>query len=266
MKNESRSALPKGAQGPGRASSDKDVRSASLSAVSRIYGEDDAAVVALDDASWEFRHGTFTAIMGPSGSGKTTLLQTAAGLVSPTQGQVYLGNVRIDQLPERKLAVLRREHIGFVFQEFNLIPALTARENITLPLRLAGHQVDEEWLAELTERAGIADRLDHLPDQLSGGQQQRVALCRALINRPRLLCADEPTGALDSESSRRVMNLFREAVDEYDQTLVLVTHDPVAASYADRVIFLVDGRITDSIQRPTAQKVAETITALAGQR
>lgn len=222
--------------------------------------------MALDEVSWEFPRGTFTAIMGPSGSGKTTLLQTVAGLVTPSSGEVRLGDTRIDQLPERELAVLRRELVGFVFQEFNLIPALTARENITLPLRFARRRANEEWLYEITGRAGIAERLGHMPDQLSGGQQQRVALCRALINQPRLLCADEPTGALDSESSRQVMGLLREAVDGYDQTLVLVTHDPIAASYADQVIFLVDGRITDTVERPTAQKVAETITATVGER
>ena len=239
---------------------------ARLSGVTHVYRADDLPVTALDDVSWEFPAGSFTAIMGPSGSGKTTLLQVAAGLITPTRGEVFLGETRIDQLPERKLAVLRRERIGFVFQEFNLVPALTALENILLPLRLARRRVDPGRLRELTGRAGIADRLDHLPDQLSGGQQQRVALCRALINRPRLLCGDEPTGALDSESSRGVMRLLRESVDAYGQTLVLVTHDPIVASYADEVIFLVDGRITDRQAAPTARGVAEAITALVGQQ
>lgn len=246
--------------------SENTTSAASLSGVRRIYGVGDTEVRALDDVTWDFRQRSFTAVMGPSGSGKSTLLQTIAGLTVPTGGEVRLGDTRIDGLPERELAVLRRDSVGFVFQEFNLIPALTARENITLPLRLARRRVDTEWLAEITDRAGIAARLDHLPDQLSGGQQQRVALCRALINRPRLLCGDEPTGALDSESGRQVMRLLREAVDRYHQTLVLVTHDPTVAAYADRVIFLVDGRIADTIERPTAAAVAETITAMVNAR
>ncbi len=239
---------------------------ASVRGVRKVFGEPPAAVVALDDVSWDFAPGTFTAIMGPSGSGKTTLLQITAGLLPPTAGEVHLGDTRIDHLPEKALAVVRRERVGFVFQEFNLIPALTARENITLPLRLSRRRPDEPWLAELTDRAGITDRLAHLPEQLSGGQQQRVALCRALVNRPRLLCADEPTGALDTESGRQVMTLLREAVDHDGQTLLLVTHDPNAASYADEVIFLVDGRVIDRLPRPTAQTVARAMTELAGRR
>ena len=264
MSTEPHATVAADAPGPGRPSDHES--SARLAGVSRVFGERDAAVVALDDVTWEFARGTFTAIMGPSGSGKTTLLQTIAGLVAPTAGEVHLGETRIDRLPERKLAVLRREQIGFVFQEFNLVPALTGRENVTLPLRLARRHADQDWLAEITRRAGIADRLDHRPDQLSGGQQQRVALCRALITRPRLLCGDEPTGALDSESGRQVMGLLRQAVDEYGQTLVLATHDPVVAAYADRVIFLVDGRIADTVEAPTARGVAETITSLVGRR
>ncbi len=236
-----------------------------LSGVSRIYGEGDVAVAALRDVSWTFEQGTFTAVMGPSGSGKSTLLKCAAGLVQPTAGTVRLGDMRLEELPESKLAAVRRERVGFVFQEFNLIPALTARENITLPLRLAGHAGDETWLEQITRRAGIQDRLSHRPDELSGGQQQRVALCRALINRPDLVCGDEPTGALDSESSRQVMTLLREAVDEFGQTLVLVTHDPLAASYADQVLFLVDGTIADTMDSPTSRKVAEHMTVLVGQ-
>ncbi|GAB3714414.1 ABC transporter ATP-binding protein [Nocardiopsis nanhaiensis] len=242
------------------------MRSATLSGVSRTYGEGEVAVPALSDVSWTFEPGTFTAVMGPSGSGKTTMLKCAAGLVQPSAGTVHLGDTRLDDLPERELAVVRRERVGFVFQEFNLIPALTARENITLPLRLAGRGVDGDWLEEITGRAGIADRLSHRPDELSGGQQQRVALCRALVNRPSLLCGDEPTGALDSESSRQVMTLLREAVDGFGQTLVLVTHDPLAAGYADRVLFLVDGRLADTMEDPTSQKVAERMTSQGGAR
>lgn len=239
---------------------------ARLHLVSKRYGADDSVVVALDEVSWQFDPGTFTAVMGPSGSGKTTLLQMVAGLGAPTSGEVYLGDERIDGLPEGRLAVLRRERVGFVFQDFNLIPALTAAENIGLPLRLARTQPDETWLCEITTRAGIADRLTHYPHQISGGQQQRVALCRALLTRPRLLCCDEPTGALDSESSREVMGLLRQAVDAYGQTLVLVTHDPIVAAYADRVIFLVDGRIVDTVEQPSAAGVAATLTCLVSAR
>lgn len=235
---------------------------AGLSGVRKQYGEGDTAVVALDDVSWIFEPATFTAVMGPSGSGKSTLLQVLAGLISPTVGEVYLAGRRIDQMSERQLALTRREHVGFVFQEFNLIPAFTAAENISLPLRLAKRTLDAEWFDEITRRAGISDRLDHLPAELSGGQQQRVALCRALVTRPALLCADEPTGALDSTTSRDVMTLMRQAVDTYDQTLVLVTHDPTAAAYADHVIFLVDGRITEVHPRGSAQEIAETLAGL----
>lgn len=241
------------------------MNSVTLSGVGRTYGEGDVAVTALREVDRTFEPGTFTAVMGPSGSGKSTMLKCTAGLVRPSTGTVSLGETRIDTLPERELAVVRRERVGFVFQEFNLIPALTARENITLPLRLAGRGVDEAWLEQITRRAGIRDRLSHGPDELSGGQQQRVALCRALINRPDLICGDEPTGALDSGSSRRVMALLREAVDEFGQTLVLVTHDPLAASYADRVLFLVDGAVADTMASPTPRKVAEHMTVLAGQ-
>ncbi|NYD99113.1 putative ABC transport system ATP-binding protein [Kineosphaera limosa] len=239
---------------------------AALSNVTVIFGRNEAAVVALDGISREFRAGSFTAIMGPSGSGKTTLLQTIAGLISPTRGQVHLGERRIDDLPERELAVLRRDQVGFVFQDFNLLPPLTAAENITLPLRLARRAPEQEWFAQLTRRAGIEDRLDHRPDQLSGGQQQRVALCRALLTRPGLLCGDEPTGNLDRESGRQVMALLREAVDDFGQTLVLVTHDPIVAAYADEVIFLLDGSITHTATSPTAESVARTMTTLVRQR
>lgn len=233
---------------------------AGLTGVGKRYGEGETAVAALSGIGWEFFPGTFTAVMGPSGSGKSTLLQVLAGLISPTEGEVTLGGMRIEELPEKHLAIVRRELVGFVFQEFNLIDALTARENITFPARLARSEVDQGWMAQITERAGILDRLDHLPEELSGGQQQRAALCRALITRPALVCADEPTGALDSVSSQQVMTLMRETVDEYGQTVVLVTHDPAAASYADRVLVLVDGRITTVLESPTRQAIADTLT------
>lgn len=236
-----------------------DTAAASLTGVGKRYGEGEAAVAALSEIDCEFAPGTFTAIMGPSGSGKSTLLQVMAGLIAPTDGVVTLGGQRIDNLPEQRLALVRREHVGFVFQEFNLIDALTARENIAFPVRLARRRLDERWLAQLTERAGIVDRLNHLPDQLSGGQQQRVALCRALLTRPALVCADEPTGALDSVSSQQVMGLMREMVDEYGQAIVLVTHDATAASYADRVVVLVDGRITTVLESPTRQVIADAL-------
>lgn len=242
------------------------MRTARLVEVTHTYGEREAAVSALAGVSRDFAPGSFTAVMGPSGSGKTTLLQCVAGLLRPSSGEIHLGGTRTDGLPERKLAVLRRERVGFVFQEFNLVPALTAEENILLPLRLARRSVDRAWMRDITERAGIADRLHHLPGELSGGQQQRVAVCRALITRPSLVCADEPTGALDSESGGRVMELLRESVDVFGRTLVVVTHDPLAAAYADEVLFLVDGRITDTLRDPTARGVAETMAALAGAR
>lgn len=235
---------------------------AELRKVSRTYGESAAAVSALEEVTVDFREGTFTAVMGPSGSGKTTLLQCLAGLVRPSSGRVALGGVRIDGLPEKRLARVRRSRVGFVFQEFNLIPALTALENMLLPMRLAGRTPDREWVAEISGRTGIGHRLSHLPHELSGGQQQRVAICRALVTRPAVICADEPTGALDSSSGREVMALLREAVDVYRQTLVMVTHDPVAASYADTVLFLVDGRIVDTMDRPAPHTVAEQMTAL----
>lgn len=235
---------------------------ATLAGAGKRYGEGAGAVQALADIDWTFQPATFTAIMGPSGSGKSTLLQVLAGLISPTHGQVHLGGERIDQLSERRLALVRRQRVGFVFQEFNLLPALTARENITLPLRLARRPVDEQWFDEVTRRAGIADRLDHRPEELSGGQQQRVALCRALITRPVLLCADEPTGALDSRSGRDVLTLMRQAVDDHRQALVLVTHDPAAAAYADQIVVLVDGRIATVLPASSPLVIAETMAEL----
>lgn len=235
---------------------------AEIATVHQEYGEGEAGVTALNDVTWNFMQGTFTAVMGPSGSGKTTLLQCLAGLLRPTRGEVRLGGVEINDLPETQLARIRREHVGFVFQEFNLVPALTAEENIELPLRLAGRHVDRQWLEEITSRTGVADRLSHLPHELSGGQQQRVAICRALVTRPAVVCADEPTGALDTTSGHEVMAMLRDAADTYQQTLVMVTHEPVVASYTDTVLFLVDGRIVTNLNRPAAHTIAETMTNL----
>ncbi|WP_217243297.1 ABC transporter ATP-binding protein [Streptomyces sp. AC555_RSS877] len=214
-----------------------------LRAVSRKYGAGGGTVTALDDVSLAFPTGTFTAVMGPSGSGKSTLLHCAAGLEGPTSGSVRLGGTELTALSERKLTLLRRERVGFVFQAFNLLPSLTAAQNVTLPLRLAGRRPPKARVREVLAQVGLTDRAGHRPSQLSGGQQQRVALARALITRPEVLFGDEPTGALDSRTGREVLTLLRAMVDTEGRTVVMVTHDPVAASYADRVVFLVDGRV-----------------------
>ncbi|WP_434974871.1 ABC transporter ATP-binding protein [Streptosporangium saharense] len=236
-----------------------------LEQVSHVYGANETTVAALKNVTWSFTPGSFTAVMGPSGSGKTTLLQCVAGLLEPTDGSVLLGEHRLNGMSEKKLAIIRRDLIGFVFQAFNLIPALTAAENIMLPLRLAHRATDQAWMNELASRAGIANRLSHRPHELSGGQQQRVAICRALITKPRVLCADEPTGALDKASSKAVLSVLRDAVTELAQTVIMVTHDPVAAAHADQVLFLVDGRIVDVMGTPTPERVAATMTRLAGE-
>ncbi|MEU0566538.1 ABC transporter ATP-binding protein [Nonomuraea sp. NPDC005983] len=236
-----------------------------LAQVCHVYGARETAVTALKEVTWDFSPGTFTAVMGPSGSGKTTFLQCAAGLLEPTSGSVSLGPHQLNGMSEKKLATVRRELVGFVFQAFNLMPALTAAENIALPLRLARRGADQAWMNELAKRAGIADRLSHRPHELSGGQQQRVAICRALITKPQVLCADEPTGALDKAASRAVLSLLREAVTELGQTVIMVTHDPIAAASADQVLFLVDGRIIDVMDAPDPERVAATMTRLAGE-
>ena len=200
--------------------------------------------------------------MGPSGSGKSTFLHLAAGLDRPTSGSILLGDVDLAGLSEDALSRLRRDRIGFVFQSFNLVPSLTAAQNITLPLRLAKRQPDAAWVAEVTARVGLGDRVKHKPGELSGGQQQRVAIARALVARPEAIFADEPTGALDTRTGRAILTLLRESVDVLDQTVVMVTHDPTAASYADTVVFLADGRIVDTIASPTAESVAERMTRL----
>ena len=225
----------------------------------KIYGTGPAAVRALDAISAEFTAGAFTAIMGPSGSGKSTLLHCLAGLDRLTSGQVLLGDVELGKLDDKAMTLLRRERVGFVFQAFNLVPTLTARENVTLPLTLGGKKPDQSWLAELAGALGITDRLGHRPAELSGGQQQRVATARALITRPNLIFADEPTGNLDSRSATELLTQIRRAVDEYRQTVVMVTHDPRAAAYADRVLFLADGQVVRELAAPTADAILDVI-------
>jgi putative ABC transport system ATP-binding protein len=223
----------------------------------KVYGRGDTAVVALDEVSVRFQKGVYTAIMGPSGSGKSTLMHCMAALDSVTSGRVVIGDVDLTGLSDNALTKLRRERIGFVFQAYNLVPTLTARENITLPLDIAGRSTDSEWLELVIGTLGLDNRLNHRPNQLSGGQQQRVACARALATRPDIVFADEPTGNLDSRSGAEVLSFLRRSVQEFGQTVVMVTHDPVAASYADRVLFLADGRIVDEMLDPTADRVLE---------
>jgi len=233
-----------------------------LTEVSKVYGRGPAAVTALDNVSIALARGSFTAVMGPSGSGKSTFLHCAAGLDRPTKGTVRLGDTDLSGLKEVALTELRRERIGFVFQAYNLLPALTVEQNITLPLRLSGRAADRQWLGDVVGKVGLADRLSHLPSELSGGQQQRVAIARALVTRPEVMFADEPTGALDTRTGRQVLTLLRNIVDYFNQTVLMVTHDPVAASFADRVIFLADGRFADSLERGTPAAIAERMTKL----
>ena len=230
----------------------------------KVYGKGDTAVVALDDVSVSFEAGRFTAIMGPSGSGKSTLMHCLAGLDSLSGGRVLIGDTDLTTLSEKQLTVLRREQVGFVFQAFNLVPTLNALENITLPLALAGKKPDQAWVDEVVRTVGLADRLTHRPSELSGGQQQRVAVARALASRPAIIFADEPTGNLDSRSGSEILSFMRNAVRELGQTIVMVTHDPVAASYADRVVFLADGRIVDEEQNPTTESVLDALKRLGG--
>ncbi|WP_232827333.1 ABC transporter ATP-binding protein [Jiangella endophytica] len=225
--------------------------------LTKIYGKDDTQVVALGGVTVEFAAGRFTAIMGPSGSGKSTLMHCMAALDSSTSGEVYIGDTELSGLNDKELTKLRRDKIGFVFQAFNLIPTLTARENITLPLDIAGRSIDKDWFDNVIATVGLADRLSHKPNQLSGGQQQRVACARALVSKPEIIFADEPTGNLDSRSGTEVLSFLRRSVREFDQTIVMVTHDPSAAAYSDRVLFLADGQIVDEMTDPTAEKVLE---------
>jgi putative ABC transport system ATP-binding protein len=225
----------------------------------KVYGKAETEVRALDGVTVEFANGRFTAIMGPSGSGKSTLLHCSAGLDTLTSGQAFVGDADLSQLDDKELTLLRRDRIGFVFQAFNLVPTLTAQENIMLPLLLAGRSGDREWIDRVIATVGLADRLHHRPDELSGGQQQRVAVARALASHPAIIFADEPTGNLDSRASADVLEFLRRAVLDMAQTIVMVTHDPVAASYADRIVFLADGRIVDEMQAPTAERVLERL-------
>ncbi len=230
---------------------------ARASDLSKVYGSGDTRVTALDHVSVDFYRGEFTAIMGPSGSGKSTLMHCMAGLDSVSSGSARIGDTELGGLKDKQLTKLRRDQIGFVFQAFNLLPTLTALENITLPMDIAGRKPDKVWLDQVIATVGLADRLGHRPSQLSGGQQQRVACARALASRPEIVFADEPTGNLDSRSGAEILGFLRNSVRELGQTIVMVTHDPVAASYADRVVFLADGRIVDELQAPTADSVLD---------
>ncbi|RMI35094.1 ABC transporter ATP-binding protein [Nocardia stercoris] len=228
----------------------------------KLYGSGDTQVTALDAVSVDFARGEFTAIMGPSGSGKSTLMHCLAGLDAATSGVVAIGDTDLTSLSDKQMTQLRRDRIGFVFQAFNLVPTLTALENITLPLDIAGRSIDQQWLDTVVDRLGIRDRLSHRPSELSGGQQQRVACARALAGRPDIIFGDEPTGNLDSHSSNEVLSILRAAVDEFGQTVVIVTHEPHAASFADRVVFLSDGRIVDEMRNPTADSVLDRMKKL----
>jgi putative ABC transport system ATP-binding protein len=232
--------------------------------VRKVHGRSGGAVVALDGVSATLSPGSFTAIMGPSGSGKSTLLNVAAGLDRPTSGSVVLAGADLGHLSERRLTILRRERVGFVFQAFNLLPSLTVAQNIAMPLRLGGHRPRRSAVREIAARVGLEKRLRDRPSQLSGGQQQRVAIARALITRPEVVFADEPTGALDTRTGHEVLALLREVVDEHAHTVVMVTHDPVAAAYADRVVLLADGRVAGALDAPTASEVAEHLARLGG--
>jgi len=237
---------------------------ASVEHATKVYGAGDAGVRALDDVTMSIPNGRLVAIMGPSGSGKSTLLHCMAGLDTLSSGTVRIGDADLAQLNDRQLTVLRRERIGFVFQAFNLVPTLTALENIRLPYTLGGRAPDEAWLEQIVRTVGLHDRLGHRPSELSGGQQQRVAVARALATKPEIVFADEPTGNLDSRAGAEILGLFRGAVDDFGQTVAMVTHDPVAASYADAVVFLADGRVVDQLDDPTAASVLERMKAFGG--
>jgi putative ABC transport system ATP-binding protein len=230
----------------------------------KVYGEGEASIRALDDVDVAFESGRFTAIMGPSGSGKSTLLHCMAGLDDLTSGHVFLGNVELGALSERQLTVVRRDRIGFVFQSYNLVPTLDALENMTMPMALAGRRPDREWLDVVIDTVGLRDRLSHRPSELSGGQQQRVAVGRALASKPDVVFADEPTGNLDSRSGNEILGFMAQAVRDLEQTIVMVTHDPVAAAYSDRVVFLGDGRIVGELADPTPATVIDRMKQLGG--
>lgn len=230
----------------------------------KTYGEGDAEVHALNGATAEFERGHLTAIMGPSGSGKSTLLHCIAGLDNLTSGSAYIGDIELSTLKDRDLTLLRRERVGFVFQAFNLVPSLTAEENILLPLSIGGSEPDSEWYGRILDTVGLRDRLDHLPSELSGGQQQRVAAARALVSQPEIIFADEPSGNLDSKSGAELLSFMRMAVKELGQTIVMVTHDPTTAAYADRIVFLEDGAVVDEMADPSAESVLDRLKSLGG--
>jgi putative ABC transport system ATP-binding protein len=243
-------------------SSDGRITASRLAAAStvdavKVYGAGQSEIRALDTVTVAFEPGRFTAIMGPSGSGKSTLLHCVAGLDTLTSGKAFIGDQDLSTLNDKELTILRRDRVGFVFQAFNLVPTLTAKENITLPLMLAGRKGDEAWIDKVIAAVGLEDRLTHRPSELSGGQQQRVAVARALASKPQIIFADEPTGNVDSRAGAEILGFMRRAVEELDQTIVMVTHDPVAASYADRIVFLADGRVVDEMLEPTADRVLD---------
>ena len=233
-------------------------------AATKIYGTGETEVRALDGIDVEFRRGAYTAIMGPSGSGKSTLMHCMAGLDTVTSGQVFIGDTDLSTLKERDLTLLRRDNVGFVFQAYNLVPTLSAIENITLPMDLAGESPDQAWLDRVIHAVGLADRMDHRPNELSGGQQQRVAVSRALASQPSIIFADEPTGNVDSTTGAEILDFMRRAVNELGQTIVMVTHDPVAASHSERVVFLADGRIVDDLEEPTPERILDKMKVLGG--
>ncbi len=231
--------------------------------LTKTYGSGPAMVVALDDVTLDIAAGEFTAVMGPSGSGKSTLMHCCAALDTADSGSVFIGDQDLTTLKDKALTRLRRDEIGFVFQSFNLVPTLSAGENIALPMAIAGRKPDRAWYDAVIDTVSLADRLDHKPNELSGGQQQRVAVARALVSRPRIVFADEPTGNLDSRSGAEVLELLRRSVDDHGQTIVMVTHDPVAAAYTDRVVFLGDGRVVDELREPTRERVLAVMNRLA---
>lgn len=230
----------------------------------KTYGQGDTQIFALDHINIEFESNAFTAIMGPSGSGKSTLMHTMAGLDSFTAGEAYIGGTPLSSLSDKELTELRRDRLGFIFQSFNLVPTLTAAENITLPTDIAGGKIDKAWFNEITDRLGLAKRLTHRPSELSGGQQQRVACARALVSKPEIIFGDEPTGNLDSNAGKEVLSILRHAVDHDGQTVVIVTHDARAASYADRVVFLRDGQIVDEMRDPSMDAILQVMAGIEG--